>query len=154
MELKRMALANPTLAFPDHSKPFYLFVDASVGGKDIRGGIAGVLCQIQNGRSRPIGFFSHEMRDSENFYNPFASELLAVSKSLDYFKPIIKGAQILVYSDHSPLVEDNQKVNKIISNLAIKIQDFEAELLFFDGKNNVHAAVMWLKPNIAVLTPR
>ena len=32
MELKRMALANPTLAFPDHSKPFYLFVDASVGG--------------------------------------------------------------------------------------------------------------------------
>ena len=30
-------------------------------------------------------------------------------------------------------------MNKTISNLAIKIQDFEAELLFIDGKNNVHA---------------
>ena len=139
MELRRMALANPTLAFPDHAKPFYLFVDAAVGGKEERGGIAGVLCQVQEGRTRPIGFFSRKMRDSENFYTPFASELLAVSRSLDHFTHIIKGAKIFVYSDHRPLIDDNQKVNKTISNLAIKIQDFEAELLFIDGKNNVHA---------------
>ena len=139
LELRRMALANPTLAFPDHSKPFHLFVDAAVGGKEQRGGIAGVLCQELENRSRPIGFFSRKMRDSENFYNPFASELLAVSRSLDHFKPIIKGARVFVYSDHRPLVEDNQKVNKTISNLAIKIQDFEADLLFIDGKSNVHA---------------
>ena len=139
LELRRMALANPTLAFPDHAKPFYLFVDAAVGGKEERGGIAGVLCQVQEGRTRPIGFFSRKMRDSENFYTPFASELLAVSRSLDHFKHIIKGAKIFVYSDHRPLIDDNQKVNKTISNLAIKIQDFEADLLFIDGKNNVHA---------------
>ena len=39
----------------------------------------------------------------------------------------LKVLKIFLCSDHRPLIGGNQKVNNI-SNLAIKIQDFEAEL--------------------------
>ena len=138
-ELIRIALSSPVLAYPDHSKPFQLFVDACVGTSKERGGISGVLCQTIDDRTRPIGFFSRKMRASENFYNPYNSELLAIVRSLDHFKDIIKGTDITVFSDHKPLVLDDQKVNKTMSNLSMKIQDFEAKLRFVKGSENVYA---------------
>ena len=138
-ELIRIALSGPVLAFPDHSKPFQLFVDACVGTSQERGGISGVLCQTIDDRTRPVGFFSRKMRASENFYNPYNSELLAIVRSLDHFKDIIKGTDITVFSDHKPLVLDDQKVNKTMSNLSMKIQDFEAKLRFVKGSENIHA---------------
>ena len=139
LELKRMVLANPTLAFPDHSLPFMLYVDACVGSSNVRGGIAGILCQRQQNKTVPVGFFSRKMRDSENFYNPYNSELLAILRSLDHFHQIIKGARVVIYSDHNPLVIDNSKSDKTMSNLSIKIQEFQAKLKFVKGSENEHA---------------
>ena len=139
LELKRVILANPTLAFPDHSLPFMLYVDACVGKDGVRGGVAGILCQRQNNRTVPVGFFSRKMRDSENFYNPYNSELLAILRSLDHFHHIIKGARVVIYSDHNPLIIDNSKSDKTMSNLSIKIQEFQATLKHVKGSENEHA---------------
>ena len=87
----------------------------------------------------PVGFFSRKMRDSENFYNPYNSELLAILRSLDHFHHIIKGARVVIYSDHNPLIIDNSKSDKTMSNLSIKIQEFQATLKHVKGSENEHA---------------
>ena len=139
LELRRIALSNPCLAFPDHSRPFQLFVDACVGSKDQRGGICGVLCQTHNGRTRPVGFFSRKMRSSENAYNPYNAELLAILRSLTHFETIIKGTDVTVFSDHKPLVLEDQRTSKTMSHLSMKIQEFEAKLRFVKGSDNTFA---------------
>ena len=139
LELRRIALSNPCLAFPDHSRPFQLFVDACVGSKEERGGICGVLCQTHGGRTRPVGFFSRKMRSSENSYNPYNSELLAILRSLAHFETIIKGADVTVFSDHKPLVLEDQRTSKTMSHLSMKIQEFEAKLRFVKGSDNTFA---------------
>ena len=148
LELRRMALESPCLAFPDRNKPFQLFVDACVGTQGERGGISGVLCQTQGDRTRPIGFFSRKMRSSENAYNPYNAELLAILRSLRYFNDIIKCTDVTVFSDHKPLVLEDQRTSKTMSHLSLQIQEFEAKLRFVKGSQNTladfvsrHAAV-------------
>ena len=50
-----------------------MFVDASVGKPHatppIQGGIGAILTQVQDGRTKAIGYFSRLFRDSESKYN-------------------------------------------------------------------------------------
>ena len=46
-----------------------MFADAKAGNATDRGGIAAVLTQIQNSVTRPISYFSRQLRDSEQRYS-------------------------------------------------------------------------------------
>ena len=78
-KLRDIIISRPVIAFPDFSLPFQLFVDASVGkphnDPPIRGGVGAILTQVQQGVTRPIGYFSRQFRDSESRYNAYNAEL-------------------------------------------------------------------------------
>ena len=65
--------SRPAIAFPDFSLPFQLHVDAAVGqdhhNPPIRGGLGAILTQVQDGFTRPIGYYSRQFRESECKYN-------------------------------------------------------------------------------------
>ena len=76
---------------PNTSLPFQMFTDAAVGTQDKPGGISAVLTQVIDGVTRPIGYFSRRLRDSENKYNSFNAELLAIHAGLQHWRPLLVG---------------------------------------------------------------
>jgi len=72
-EKTRTALAEgPTLAYPDFSKTFHIFTDASLHG------IGAMLAQEMDGVMRPIAFYSRQLRPAEKNYHIAELEALAL----------------------------------------------------------------------------
>ena len=143
--LKQAICSDHCLAYPDYSKGFLLFVDAAVGRPlatpAIRGGISGILAQTQDGVTRPISYFSRQLRQSEIRYNGFNAELLAVVASLEHYYPIIKSQHVVVYSDHLPLVRASEpkpkEQRKTLNNLIQKLNELNVEIKHISGSGNI-----------------
>ena len=88
-KLIKIISSRPAIAFPDFSLPFQLHTDASVGQEHhnppIRGGLGAILTQVQDGITRPIGYFSRQFRESECKYNAYNAELIGIVASLNHF---------------------------------------------------------------------
>ena len=97
---------NPvTLAYPDWSRPFHLEVDAS------NVAVGGVLAQEDpNGRLRPISFFSSTLNEAQRRYSIGEKEAWAiVAASRKFSKYLHAAEQVIISSDHNPLVWLRQK---------------------------------------------
>ncbi len=87
------------LAQPDHSKPFYLYTDYSGVG------IGATLMQTNdNGHELPVAMISRSLSDTEQHYAPIEGEALALIWSIDRLKYLIEGQQVVLRTDHKPLI--------------------------------------------------
>ncbi len=84
------------LAYPDFSKVFEIYTDAS--SKQLRA----VITQD----NRPIAFFSWKLSPAQRKYSVTKIELLAIVKTLKEFKGMLWGQPIKVYTDHKNLIRD------------------------------------------------
>jgi hypothetical protein len=84
------------LAFPDYSKVFEIYTDAS--SKQL-----GAVITQDN---RPIAFFSRKLSDAQRKYSVTKIELLAIVKTLKEFKGMLWGQNIKVFTDHKNLMRD------------------------------------------------
>ncbi len=84
------------LAYPDYSKVFEIYTDAS--SKQL----GAVITQ----GNRPIAFFSQKLSDMQHKYSVTKIELLAIVETLKEFKGMLLGQQIKVFSDHANLMRD------------------------------------------------
>ena len=91
--IKRIIARDVLLAFPDFSKPFEIFTDAS---KHQMG-----ACIAQEGR--PIAYYSKKLTASQLNYTTTEKELLAIVETLKEFRSILLGHEIVVYTDHQNL---------------------------------------------------
>ena len=138
--LKNMLLERPLIYWPNTALPFQMFTDASVGTEDNPGGISAVLTQVHNGITRPIGYYSRRMRSSENAYNSFNSELLAIEQGLQHWRPILVGANLTVFTDHKPAIAHlTKRQQKTMSALCHKICEFDCNIQHIMGDENVIA---------------
>ena len=138
--LKNMLLERPLIYWPNTSLPFQMFTDASVGTEEKQGAISAVLTQVQNGITRPIGYYSRRMRSSENKYNSFNSELLAIEQGLQHWRQILVGSQLTVFTDHRPAVDHiTKRQQKTMSALCYKISAFDCDIQHIMGKDNLIA---------------
>ncbi len=85
------------LAYPDYSKVFEIYTEAS--SKQIGGVIV-----IQD--NRPIAYFSQKLSVTKCKYSVSKVELLAIVKTLKEFKGMIWGQPIKVFTDHKNLMRD------------------------------------------------
>ena len=95
----KTALANVTyLSYPARDVQLGLFCDAS--------GIAvgSVLQQFYDNSWHPIGFYSNKLTKRERLGSAFARELLAIYKSFKYFHHFLEGNDIVIFTDHKPLI--------------------------------------------------
>ena len=138
--LKAMLLERPLVYWPNTSLPFQMFTDAAVGTKEKPGGISAVLTQVIDGVTRPIGYFSRRLRDSENKYNSFNAELLAIHAGLMHWRPLLVGAQLTVFTDHKPVLTHLQKrAQNTMDAIAHKIISFDAKIQHLMGSENTIA---------------
>jgi hypothetical protein len=84
------------LAYPDYSKVFEIYTDAS--SKQLRA----VITQD----NRPIAFFSWKLSATQCKYSVTEIELLAIVETLKEFKGMLWGLSIKVYTNHANLMRD------------------------------------------------
>ena len=94
-----------TLAYPNWSIPFHLEVDASDSA------VGGVLSQENhNGKLRPISFFSSTLNEAQRKYSVGEKEAWAIVAASRKFSKYLQAAgQVVISSDHNPLVWLRQK---------------------------------------------
>jgi hypothetical protein len=85
-----------SLAYPDFSKPFEIFTDASSMQ-------LGAMITQEN---EPIAFFSRKLSEMQQKYSVTEIELLAIVETLKEFKRMLWGQNIMVYTDHKNLTRD------------------------------------------------
>ncbi len=87
----KAAIAKETvLAYPDFSKPFEVYTDAS----------SVQLGAVITHDNRPIVFFSRKLSETQQKYSITEIELLAIVETLKEFKGMLWGQDIKVYTDH------------------------------------------------------
>ena len=134
----KIAITNaPVLAFPDFSKPFKLYCDASAEA------LGSVLAQVQeDGLEHPLGYYSKALTDTESRYSNTEREMLSVYASLKHFYPMLYGRVVTVYTDHIASVHLFNQLEPS-KRAAIFQQNFQGEIDWtvehVKGKENVVA---------------
>ncbi len=89
-DVKAPIAKEVVLAYPDFSKPFEIYTDASTkqSGAEI----------TQD--NRPIAFFSRKLSVTQTKYSVTEIELLDIVETLKEFKGILWGQSINIYTDY------------------------------------------------------
>ncbi len=94
--VKAVIAKDVGLAYPDYSKEFEIYTDAS--SKQM-----GAVITQQN---RPIAFFSRKLSEAQQKYSVTEIEHLAKVETLKEFKGMLWWQTIKVYTDHKNLIQD------------------------------------------------
>ena len=133
-KLKKLLLLDPSLSFPDYTKPFILSVDAS------NYGVGAVLAQLnEEGLEKPIAFTSRLLNKAERNYSTTEREALAIIHALSKFRTIILGYNLKIYTDHSALVHlfRHRQLTGRLERWNLRIQSFNPEFVYKKGKLNI-----------------
>ena len=94
--IKATIARDVVLAYPDYSKEFEIYTDAS--SKQL----GAVITQ----GNRPIAFFSRKLTETQQHYSVTKIELLAIVETLKEFKGMLWGQKLKVFTDHKNLIQD------------------------------------------------
>lgn len=115
---KKLVTSTPVLAFYDPSKPLTLENDASEYG------LGAALFQ----EGKPLAFASRTLTETERRYAQIEKEMLAVSYGLTKFHHYTYGRDVMVITDHKPLVSIKKKplakAPRRLQNLLLKCQEY------------------------------
>ena len=98
--IKATIAKDVVLAYPDFTKPFKMYTDASTkqsGATDASTMRLGVMITQDNS---PITFFSRKLSETQTNYSVTKIELLAIVETLKGFQGMLWGQTIKVYTDH------------------------------------------------------
>jgi RNase H-like domain found in reverse transcriptase/Reverse transcriptase (RNA-dependent DNA polymerase)/Integrase zinc binding domain len=126
--MKKLLSREALLSYPDFSKPFDVYTDAS------HHQLGAVISQEQ----RPIAFYSRKLQPAQTRYTTTERELLAIVETLKEFRNILLGHHIRVYTDHKNLTYKNFNTERVMRWRLI-LEEFGPELLYIKGERNIVA---------------
>ena len=134
-ELKLCLLAPPILRFPSFDKPFFIATDASDTG------LGSALLQEVDGKLMPISYASRTLNKAERNYSVTKREALAVVWALRHYKYLVLGYQIIIITDHKPLLAIFRKEppDALMSRWMVLIQEFSPHIRHIPGRANTLA---------------
>jgi hypothetical protein len=144
--LKRCITEEPILRQPKMDEQFELEVDASGYA------ISAVLMQRQeDGKRHPVGFYSAMLNDTEQNYDIYDLELLAVVRSLENWQTYLAGSphKVIVFTDHMNLQywRDPHKISRRVARQVLRLAEYDIELRHIPGKTNRCADALSRLPN-------
>lgn len=135
-ELKGAIITAATLSFPDRTKVFHVYTDAS----DYALGVT--MSQIdKQGVDTPICLLSRRLQGAELRYNILEKELLAIIFALLKLGNYLYDKPFFLYTDNAPITylfkknEPNQRLQRWI----LALQEFSFTTVHISGKLNVVA---------------
>ncbi|CAH1724058.1 unnamed protein product [Aphis gossypii] len=135
-KIKQCFLEDIIIKYPNFTEPFYMATDASSTH------IGAELYQIdKDGQHRTIGFTSRTLQEVERRYYTTERELLAIVFGCKKYRNYILGHTTYLLTDHQALTFLNtcRLLNTRLMRWAIQIQEFNLNIQFVAGKNNVGA---------------
>ena len=136
--IKAALAAATTLHHVDHEHQYYhLVTDAS------NFAIGAALHQMVDGAPHPLGFYSKKLSGAQLTYSAFDRELLAAYLAVLHFKPIIEGRNVILCTDHNPLVkafysQTPAKSDRQQRHLTI-VSEYVSAMEYIRGSDNVVA---------------
>ena len=127
-EIKSAISKETLLAFPDFSKEFHIYVDAS----DYQ--LGGVIMQ----EGKPLAFYSRKMSDAQRGYTTGERELLSVVETIKEFKNILLGQKLIVHTDHKNILYANLASDRI-ARWRLLLEEYGPEFVHVAGQDNVVA---------------
>ncbi len=127
----KAAIAKETvLAYPDFSKPFEIYMEASSTQ------LGAVITQD----NRPIVFFSRKHSETQQKYSVTEIELLAIVETLKEFKGMLWGQNIKVYTDHKKLTRDALGLTSDrVYHWRLLLKEYAPEIIYIKGIYNTVA---------------
>ena len=132
--LKRTLLDSSVLAFPDPSKPYELFTDAS------KFHMSGVLMQQdKDNNRRPIGYWSKSFKNEQINWSALVKEARAVFEGVTHFSVFIMGCPTVIRCDHKPLSRflACQTKNDMVNRWSMALQEFDLSFEWVSSGENI-----------------
>ena len=112
MKLKDAIIQAPILRYPDTTKPYIVYMDAS------NNACRAQLSQIHNKAEFPVAFLSHTFTDTQRRWSTPEQEAYGIYFIIKRWNYYLQGADIIVRNDHKPLAwflngkNENTKINR------------------------------------------
>ena len=125
MKLKEAIIQAPILRYPDMTKPYIVYTDASDDACGAQ------LSQIHNGTKFPVAFLLHTFTDTQQRWSTPEQEAYGIYFAIKKWNYYLQGADIIVKNDHKPLAwflngkNKNTKINRWGLELAFYNITFE-----------------------------
>ena len=133
--LKQALCQAPVLIFPDMSKEFLLYCDAS------QECIGGYLAQEVDGMEKPIHYLSQRLSHTQKRWPILQKEAFAIYTCMEKLKHYLHGAKVTIKTDHKPLIYmfDSQISNDQVARWALTISQMAPNIDYIKGRDNVPA---------------
>ena len=138
-QLKQALCSNKIMAYPDPSKPYILYTDASGYA------IGSILVQKDSQNvERVIQYVSKQLTEGQRKWSAIEREAYAVIFSLKKLQPYLQGADFVVYTDHKPLKSlfHCEIRNTRIQRWQAQLSEFSCTIEYRKGKNNIRADML------------
>ena len=139
--LKDTLVSEPILKYPNTSKPYTIFTDAS------KYGWAGVLTQehtsVLNGKEtttkHPVTYISGLFHGSQLNWAAMTKEACAIYMTVKKSTFYITGHDVTLRSDHLPLNKflKQMTLNNTVNNWVMEIESFKIKFVHIAGKDNI-----------------
>jgi hypothetical protein len=128
--VKATMAKDVVLAYPDYSKVFEIYTDAS--SKQL-----GAVITQDN---RPIAFFSWKLANTQCKYSITEIELLAIVETLKEFKGMLWGQNIKVFTDHANIMRDALGLTlDRVYQWRILLEEYRPKIIYIKGIHNTIA---------------
>lgn len=133
--LKQKLLSPVILKFPDFTKKFILYTDAS------KIATGAVLTQKHGDIELPIAYASKNFTKGEKNKSTIEQELTAIHWAITYFRPYLYGRRFTVKTDHRPLVYlfSMKNPSSKLTRMRLELEEYTFDIEYVKGKENVSA---------------
>ena len=138
--LRELLMQYPILRYPDPTKGYVLYTDASGIGW------SGVLTQEyvdekNRAKQHPICYVSGQFRGSQLNWAALTKEAYAIYMSIRRLSFYVTDAEVLIRCDHLPLKKflNKQMMNAKVNNWAVELEQFKLKLDWIPGSKNLLA---------------
>ena len=128
--VKSTIARDVVLAYPDYSKEFEIYTDAS--SKQL----GAVITQ----GNKPIAFFSRKLTETQQRYSVTEIKLLAIVETLKEFKGMLWGQKLKVFTDHKNLIQDALGLTSDrVYRWRLLLEEYGPEIVHIKGIHNTVA---------------
>ena len=132
MKLKEAIIQAPILQYPDTTKPYIVYTDASDDACGVQ------LSQIHDGTEFPVAFLSHTFTDTQRRWSTPEQEAYGIYFAIKKWNYYLQGLDIIVRNDHKPLARflNGKNKNTKINRWGLELASYNITFKWISGARN------------------
>ena len=127
-EIKRVISKETLLTFPDFTKEFHVYTDAS------KIQLGAVIMQ----EGKPLAFYSRKLNKAQRNYTVGEQELLSIVETLKEFQNILFGQNLIIHTDHMNILYGKLS-NDRITRWRLLLEEYGPKYGHIKGQDNIVA---------------